>query len=270
MMDLDQLLEELVDLGVSFLLAIGAFALGYVLVRFIIIPILRRFLRGSGVDKVFESFVTSVVYILLTLFVAIIALDILGINTGFLVAVLVGAILAAIAATQGWLQDVAGGLWMLLNNPFKLNDLVEIAGVQGRVQETSILTTTLSTRDNLVVILPNRTVASSIITNFHAQTERRIELAVEISYGDDIRQAIEVLRDVVSSDERVLTEPEPIIAVADLGANGIKLDVRPWVKQEHFSATRYDLREKIKYAFDANDITIPYPQLKLHTDAEAS
>jgi small conductance mechanosensitive channel len=268
-MDVNQLFDQLADFAVNLLLATGAFALGYLLVRYVIVRFLQRFLRKSGVDEVFVSFATSVANILLILIVAIIALDILGVNTGFLLAILVAVLLAVVAAMQGRLQDVAAGLWMFFTNPFKLNDLVKIAGAEGRVQQIDFLTTTLRTRDNLILTLPNRTIVSNIITNFDAETERRIELEVEISYEDDIRQAIDVLRQVVTADERILAEPEPIIAVSDLAANGVKLHVRPWVRQEHFVSTRYALREKIKYAFDANNITIPYPQLTLHTDGRA-
>jgi small conductance mechanosensitive channel len=265
-MDFNQLGDQLTEFATNLLLATGAFALGYVLVRYVIIRFLKGFLRKYGVDEVFVSFATNIANILLILIVAVIALDIVGVNTGFLLAVLVAVLLAVVAAMQGRLQDVAAGLWMFFTNPFKLNDLVKVAGAEGRVQRIDILTTTLRTRDNLILTLPNRTIVSNIITNFHAEAERRIELEVEISYEDDIRQAIDVLRQVVTSDERILAEPEPIIAVADLAANGVKLHVRPWVKQEHFIATRYALREKIKYAFDANNITIPYPQLTLHTN----
>lgn len=240
------------------------------LVRYVVVRFLRRYLLRSDIYRVFVSFVTGIVTVLGTLLVATIALDALGVSTGPLLSVLVGAILAVVAAMQGWLQDVAGGLWMLLNRPFKLDDQVKIAEVEGRVQETGFLTTTLRTGDNLTLILHNRTVASSTITNFHAQPERRINLEVEIGYDDDIRQAVDVIRDVLASDERVLAEPEPVIAVADLGPNGTKLHVRPWTKQEHFSDTRYDLREKMKYAFDANGLTIAYPRLEVRMDGNGS
>ena len=147
---------------------------------------------------------------------------------------------------QGWLQNIAAGLWMFLDYPFKLNDLVEIAGKQGRVEEISLLTTKLRTRDNLEIILPNRTIVGNIITNFHANPERRIELEIYITYEDSIQQAIDVIREVIQAEERILPEPEPVVAVADLNLNGVKLDVRPWVRQTDFTSTRYALRQNIK------------------------
>lgn len=269
-MGVNQLPEQLADFASRSLLAIGAFALGYVLVHYVLTRLVQRLLRQSGVDEVFVRYSTNITSVFLKLFVALLALGVLGVNTGLLMAVLVGAILALIAATQGWLQDGAAGVLMLFTEPFKLNDLVRIAGVEGRVQQIGFLTTTLHTSDNLVLILPNRTVASNVITNLHAQAERRIELEVKISYDDDIREAVDILRDVVTSDGRVLSEPEPVIAVAELGTHSIKLHVRPWVKQEDFSDTRYDLREKIRYALAANNMSIAYPHLKVHADAEGT
>jgi len=215
--------------------------------------------------KFFVNFAQVMVSILLMSLVVIIALDAVGVQTGFLIAILAAILVALLATMQGWLQNVAGGLWMFLNYPFKLDDLVEIAGKRGRVEEISLLTTKLRTRDNLEIILPNRTIVNNIITNFHANPERRIELEISIAYEGEIQQAIDIIREVLNAEERVLPEPEPIVAVADLGANGVKLDVRPWVKKADFTPTRYALRQNIKLALDANQITIPYQQVHLHT-----
>ena len=265
-MTVDMVLDQLADLALSLVLATIVFILGYLLVRIVMMRIVRRLLQRIHVDKAFVNFASIIINILLMALVLIVALDTAGFKTGFLIAALAAVLIALIAGMQGWLQNVAAGLWMLLNDPFKLDDLVEISGKQGRVEEIQLLVTKLRTRDNLLIILPNRMIISNIITNFHAEPQRRIELVVEISRNDDIHTAIQVLKDVVLSDERVLREPEPVIAVADLGPNGTKLDVRPWVKQEDFTATRYALREKIKYALDANKITMPFPQLHIHND----
>ena len=106
---------------------------------------------------------------------------------------------------------------------------------------------------------------TNIITNFDANPVRRIDLNVTIAYEDDLQQAISVIRDLLAEDERVLSEPEAIVAVANLALNGVALDVRPWVKQEDFSTTRYDLRQNIKLALDAYQISMPYQQVQIHT-----
>lgn len=257
----EQLTNFLFDLALVFAITIA----GYLFVRFVILSLVRRIMRRSGVDEVFVNFASVILNILLMSIVVIIALDMVGVKTGFLIAALAAVFIALLAAMQGWLQNVAAGLWMFFDYPFKLNELVEIAGKQGRVEEISLLTTKLRTRDNLEIILPNRTIVNNIITNFHTNPERRIELEIFIAFEDDIDQAINVIHDVLQADERILTEPEPVIAVADLSLQGVKLDVRPWVKQPDFSATRYALRKNIKLALDVQNITLPYQPVQLHS-----
>ena len=256
----EQLTSFLFDLTLVFVITIA----GYLLVRFVILKLVRRIMRRSGVDEVFVNFASAILNILLMSIVVIIALDMIGVKTGFLIAALAAVFIALLAAMQGWLQNVAAGLWMFFDYPFKLNELVEIAGKQGRVEEISLLTTKLRTRDNLEIILPNRTIVNNVITNFHANPERRIELEIYITYEDDIQKAIDVIQEVIQAEENILSEPEPIVAVADLSLNGVKLDVRPWVKQADFTSTRYVLRKKIKEALDMQKIALPYQQIQLH------
>jgi len=262
---MEKLTEQITNFLINFALAGFIILVGYLLVRFVLLRLFRRLIRRYGVDEVFINFAQVMVSILLMSLVVIIALDAVGVQTGFLIAILAAILVALLATMQWWLQNVAAGLWMFLNSPFKLDNLVEIAGKKGRVKDMSMLTTKLVTRDNLEVILPNRTVVNNIITNFHANPERRIELEISIAYEGEIQQAIDIIREVLNTEERVLPEPEPIVAVADFGVNGVKLDVRPWVKKEDFSPTRYALRQNIKLALDANQITIPYQQVHLHT-----
>jgi small conductance mechanosensitive channel len=266
---MEKLTEGMTELLLAFALAASVILVGYLLVRFLLLKLFRRFMRRYGVDEVFVKFASIVLNILLMSLVFIIALEVVGVKTSYLIAALAVVLVALLAAMQGWLQNVAAGLWMFLDYPFKLNDLVEIAGKQGRVEEISLLTTKLRTRDNLEIILPNRTIVGNIITNFHTNPERRIELEIYIAFEEDIQQAIDVIQETIRSEMRILTEPEPIVAVADLGLNGVKLDVRPWVKQEDFTSTRYALRQNIKLALDAHNIALPYQQVQLHTSGKA-
>ena len=265
---MENLAEGITNFLLGLTLAIVVIVIGYLLVRFILLKLFRRLMRRYGVDEVFVKFASIVLNILLMSLVIIIALAVVGIRTGFLIAALAVVLVALLAAMQGWLQNIAAGLWMFLDYPFKLNDLVEIAGKQGRVEEISLLTTKLRTRDNLEIILPNRTIVGNIITNFHANPERRIELEIYITYEDSIQQAIDVIREVIQAEERILPEPEPVVAVADLNLNGVKLDVRPWVRQTDFISTRYALRQNIKLALDDHQIRLPYQQFQVHTSGK--
>ena len=265
---MDKFIDQIANFLVDFAVAGFVIFVGYLLVRFVLRKLFHRLLRRYGVDVVFVRFASMIFNSLCMFLVVIIALAVVGVRAIYLIAALVAVILALLAAMQGWLQNVAAGLWMFLNTPFKLNDQVEIAGKKGRVEQISLLTTSLRTSDNLEIFLPNRLIVSNIITNFEANPERRIQLEINIAYEDDIQQAKDVIREVIRADDRLLTEPEPIIAVADLGLNGVKLHVRPWVKQADFSATRYALRQNIKLALDAHHIHMPYQQVQLHKRSE--
>jgi small conductance mechanosensitive channel len=224
---MNNLPERITHFLTDFALAALIIVLGYLLVRFVLLKLFRRLMRRYGVDEVFVQFASVILNIFFVTLVVIIALDFVGVRTGFLIAGLAAVLIALLAAMHGWLQNVAAGLWMFFNYPFKLNELVEIAGKQGRVEEISLLTTKLRTRDNLEIILPNRTIVNNIITNYHANPERRIELEITIAYDEDLLKALTVIREAIRAEERVLAEPEPIVAVADLSLNGVKLDIRP-------------------------------------------
>jgi small conductance mechanosensitive channel len=264
--NLDNMIEGLISAGLSLLVVSVILFIGYALIRLIINQVVKRLLRRRAVDEVFINFIAIILNLLLMFFVLLIALNAVGINTGFLIASMAAVLIALIAAMQGWLQNVAGGLSMLVNAPFKLNDLVEIGGKKGRVEEITLLSTALRTGDNLEIFLPNKDVVATTITNFDTNKRRRIDLIVGIGYEDDIRKAVGVIQDVMSSEPRVLPDPEPLIAVTELADHSVKLDVRPWVKTQDHGDTRRALLEAIKHAFDANQISMPFHQIRIHSD----
>lgn len=261
----DNLIDGLIQIGLSLLVVSAILLIGYALVRLVVNQLVRRLLRRRAVDEVFINFIALILNLLLMFTVLLIALQAVGINTGFLIAGMAAVLIALVAAMQSWLQNVAGGLSMLVNSPFKLNDLVEIVGKKGRVDAITLLSTTLHTGDNLEVILPNRDVVANTITNFDARRRRRIDLIVGIGYEDDIRKAVGVIQEVMASEPRVLPDPEPLIAVTELADHSVKLDVRPWVQTDDHGDTRRALLEAIKLAFDANQITMPFHQLQVHS-----
>ena len=264
--NLDNMIEGLISAGLSLLVVSVILFIGYVLIRLIINQVVKGLLRRRAVDEVFINFIVIILNLLLMFFVLLIALNAVGINTGFLIASMAAVLIALVAAMQGWLQNVAGGLSMLVNAPFKLNDLVEIGGKRGRVEEITLLSTALRTGDNLEIFLPNKDVVATTITNFDTNKRRRIDLIVGIGYEDDIRKAVGVIQDVMSSEPRVLPDPEPQIAVTELADHSVKLVVRPWVKTRDYLDTRRTLLEAIKHAFDANQISMPFHQIRIHSD----
>ena len=249
--------------GINLVLALAILILGRWLVR-PVVSMITRLLRRSKLDPMLVAFAGSIVHALLLLLVIIAALDRLGVDTTSLVALIGAAGLAVGLALQGSLQNFAAGVMLVVFRPFKVGDFIEAAGVAGTVETIGIFTTTLRTPDNRDIVVPNGQLYSGTITNNSARDTRRIDLVFGIGYGDDLDKARQVLQGIVDADARILKEPAPVIAVAELAASSVDLAVRPWVQASDYGAVRFDLLEGVKRAFDANGISIPYPQTDVH------
>jgi len=153
---------------------------------------------------------------------------------------------------------------LIIFRPFKVGDFIEAAGTSGVVIAVNIFSTLLRTGDNRDIIVPNSQIYSGIIINVTAQDKRRIDMVFGIGYDDDIRTAKRLITEVMQQDARILTEPAPAISVAELADSSVNLNVRPWTKTTDYWAVRSDLLENIKASFDANGISIPYPQRDVH------
>lgn len=260
-------LERIIKTLVDFASVYGLRVIGAILILIVgrlIAGQLRRVIRKLGDarhwDPGLTSFLASLVYFLVMAFVLISMLGSFGVQTASLVAVLGAASFAVGLALQGSLSNFASGVMLLFFRPFKVGDYVDVAGVAGSVKSIAIFTTTLATPDNVRIEVPNSKIYGDIIKNFGGYDTRRIDLTVGISYHDDMARAIEAIRTVVARDSRVLPEPAPMIAVAELGDSSVKLVVRPWVKSADYWAVRFDLIAAIKNALDAAGIEIPFPQ----------
>ena len=262
--DIGSLINDyVVPWGINIFFALAIFIVGRWLVKGVT-KLLKKLLEKSKMDAILINFVTSIISTLLLLFVVIAALDQLGVNTTSLIAVLGAAGLAVGLALQGSLQNFAAGVMLIVFRPFKTGDFVEAGGTMGVIESISIFTTIMRTGDNREVIVPNGAIFNGTITNYSARATRRIDMVFGIGYGDDIKKAKEVMEQVVLADERVLKEPAPLIAVAELGDSSVNFNVRPWVNTGDYWNVRFDLTEKIKLAFDENGISIPFPQMDVH------
>lgn len=239
--------------------ALTIFIVGQIAAK-IISRALEKVLSHTKLDRILIDFLGSVVRALLLVVVLVAALDHLGVNTNSLIAMLGAAGLAIGLALQGSLQNFAAGFMLLIFRPFKAGDFVEAAGASGVIETIGIFSTKLYTGDNKEVIIPNGAIYSSNIINYSSRQTRRIDMIFAVSYGDDIRLAKDIILKVIADEERVLTEPAPEVAVGELAASSVNFVVRPWVKAEDFWAVKFALNEKVKLAFDANNITIPFPQ----------
>ncbi len=216
------------------------------------------------VDPTIVSFVANMTYIALLVFVVLAALGQLGIQTTSFIAIIGAAGLAIGLALQGSLANFAAGFLMIIFRPFKVGDYIEGAGVAGTVEVIQIFTTQLQTPDNKTVIIPNAGLTAGNITNYSAKGTRRVDLVMGIGYGDDIDKARTIMEDILAKDERILKEPAPKIAVVELADSSVNFVVRPWVKLEHYWDVYFDTTENIKKSFDAQGISIPFPQRDVH------
>lgn len=223
-----------------------------------------HFMEKRGLDPLLANFTGSIAHILFVVFVAIASLSQLGIQTTSLIAVLGAAGLAVGLALQGSLSNFASGVIIIALRPFKVGDFVEAGSVSGIVEGIHIFSTAMRTPDNKSVIVPNSSITGNTITNYSARDTRRVDLMFSIAYTDDINTAKQILHRIATEDERVLEEPAPLIAVAELADNSVNLIVRPWVKTEDYWSVYWDMTEKVKLAFDSEGITIPFPQREVH------
>ena len=223
-----------------------------------------RLLKKSRMDDMLISFVASITKTILLLFVAIAALNKLGIDTTSLIALLGAAGLAVGLALQNSLQNFAAGVMLIVFRPFKAGDFVELAGVAGVVENIGIFSTVLRTGDNRELIIPNGAIYGGIITNYSARSTRRVDMVFGVAYDDDLKAAKELLRSIILADDRVLSDPEPVVAVSELADSSVNFIVRPWVKSADYWPVLWDTTEKVKLEFDAQGLSIPYPQMDIH------
>lgn len=258
------MVEWAINLGFAILI----FVLGRLLAR-ILTRVLERLLKRSGTDEMLINFLSAIAYALMLAFVVIAALQRLGVNTTSVIAVLGAAGLAVGLALKDSMQNFAAGVMLIVFRPFKAGDYVEAGGTSGVIERIGIFSTQLRTGDNREVIVPNGHIYSGTITNYSARATRRIDMVFGISYDDDLRKAKQIIKDILGGDERILADPEPLIAVAELADSSVNINVRPWVKSEDYWNVRYDLTEQIKLAFDDNAISIPFPQMDVHLPKSA-
>lgn len=265
--DVAQLAEQYAlpwAINIGFALAI--FIVGRIVVG-IIVKILRKIFNRMGTDPILANFVCSIASALLTLVVVIAALQRLGVDTTSLVALIGAAGLAIGLSLQDSLKNFAAGVMIILFRPFKTGDFVEVSGISGTVEDVSIFSSRLRTGDNRQIIVPNGAIYGDNIINYSAKATRRIDLVFGIGYDDDLLKAKNIIADIMAADERILKDPEAGIAVGELADSSVNINTRPWVKSGDYWAVRADLLEKIKLAFDEQGISIPYPQMDIHTNA---
>jgi small conductance mechanosensitive channel len=257
------LMQFLRDWGPRLLGTFAVLLVGRWLIRFAARG-LGKVLDRQSLGPAANGFLKAILRIVLWVALAITVLGMLGVPTTSFIAVLGAAGLAVGLALQDTLANFAAGILLLVTKPIELGEYVQVAGVEGTVMDLSVMTTTLRTFDGRLVTIPNSQLTTAAITNFTRDGHRRVDLVFGISYDDDLRVAKGILEDLAASDERVLPEPEPSIVVRALGESSVDLAARVWVGVDDFWPLTFDWTERVKLAFDAAGITIPFPQRQVH------
>jgi len=226
--------------------------------------LVRRLLLKSKLDNSLVSFVSQLTYVALMIFVILAALGVAKVPINSFVAMIAAAGLAVGFALGGSLANFASGVLLIIFRPFKVDDFIEGAGIKGTVEVISIFTTQLRTPDNRTVIVPNAKLTGDNIINYSAKGTRRVDLVIGVSYADDLKKVRKVLEGILANDDRVLNDPPPQIAVSELADSSVNFVVRPWVKATDYWDVYFDTTEAAKRRFDAEGISIPFPQHDVH------
>ena len=194
----------------------------------------------------------------------IVALSMLEVNIGPLLAAIGAAGFIMGFALQGTLSNFAAGLMILIYRPYDVGDLVDVGGMLGKVDAMTIVSTTLRKVDNQKVVIPNNMIWGGIITNITGTSKRRVDMVFGIGYGDDIAKAQKILEDILANHEAILKDPEPVVKVHELADSSVNFVVRPWVATDNYWDVYWDITRSVKEQFDAQGVSIPFPQQDVH------
>ncbi len=254
---------KIADYGLQVLGAVAILIIGMWVAKMLKKGI-AKLMERSKVDPTLISFVSSLAHVGLQICVIIAALDTLDVKTTSFIAILGAAGLAVGLALQGSLSNFAAGVLMIIFKPFKVGELIEAGGTLGVVQEIGIFTTVINTLDNRKTIVPNAKLTDDSITNYSANNTRRVDLVAGISYGDDIDKARTAIQAALAEVPGILESPAPDIFVKEMADSSVNFAVRPWCRPADYWAVYFGVTEAIKKRFDAEDITIPFPQRDVH------
>lgn len=262
-MDVGGLKDALVDIGISLIVALLIVIIGFWLAR-VLSRGLERLLKARKTDPGLITFLRSLTAIGIKILVLISAVTQLGVEMTSFVALLGAAGLAIGMAFSGTLSNFAGGVMILFFKPFKVGDYVNLGGEEGVVQEIQIFNTILTTVDNKTIIMPNGPVANGTIINYTKADKRRVDWSFGIAYGDDLKQAKDLLNTFIAEDNRIMKDPESFVGLGELADSSVNITVRAWVKTEDYWPVFFDMNERVYTEFDKVGLNIPFPQLDVN------
>ncbi len=265
--DFDGIVALIISKAPVILAAIAIVVIGFIISNFIGKLVVKG-LRVKGVDASIHSFIRTVVTLILKFVFILSALSTLNIDVNSFITALGAAGITAGIGLQSSISQLASGIQILANHPFKAGDYVDLGSVCGTVQEIKMMYTVLVTIDNKRVIVPNSTITTSNIINYNAENRRRIDLSFAVSYDTDIEKAREAILEVVKSNNLIYTEPAPVVAVKEHGASAIVFACLIWCSTNDYWNIYYYMQEGVKLSFDKHGIEIPFNQLDVHVVKE--
>lgn len=259
--------DKLVDLVMMYapkmLLAIVTLFVGLWIIK-IVLKTISRVMEKKNFDAALKPFFLDMMSIIFKVLLIISVAGMLGIEMTSFIAILGAAGLAVGMALSGTLQNFAGGVIILLFKPFRLGDCIEAQSYTGIVKEIQLFNTILLTFDNKTVIIPNGGLSTNSLVNYSTQQTRRVDMSFGIGYTDDIDQARDILKTLLSNHPKVLKDPAYFIAVSELAESSVNFVVRAWVNSVDYWDVYFFMQEMVKKEFDKNNIGIPFPQRDVH------
>ncbi len=260
---LDKLIEYCSDYGLKIIGAIVIWVIGSWAIKKIK-KLLVKAMDKLEYEEGLEIFITKLIVGVLKVLLIILILGNLGVETTSFAALLAAAGLAVGLALQGSLSNFAGGVLIMIFKPIKLGDYINAQGESGTVKVISIFTTKLNSPDNKEIIIPNGILSNGNITNYSTEKYRRVDLVIGVSYDADIKQTKEILMNVLTSHNKSLKDPEPIVNVRELADSSVNFNVRTWVLNEDYWDVYFAVLESCKIELDKAGIEIPFPQMDIH------
>jgi len=260
----ETIMPLIVEYGLDLIGAILILFVGWIIANWIQKRIRKAGQKSEKLDETLTTIFAKTAKVVVMVVVIIAVLQQFGVQTASLLAVVGAAGLAIGLAWQGTLSDIAAGIMILIMRPFKIGDAVEVAGTSGVVDEIGLVLTKLHTFDNIAMYMPNSDIWGTKILNYAKNDNRRVDMVFGFGYDDDMDKAMQIAREILESDERVLDDPEPQIAVSELGDSSVNIIVRPWTAKENYWNLKFDITKRIKERYDEEGLSIPYPQRDVH------
>lgn len=262
----DTILTWCLNTGIKIIVSLFIFIISFRVINVIAKRLGKRLSNNEKYDKTIVRTLIYIGKIAAKIIVVLCLVGYLGIDTSGLTALVTSLGVCAGLAVNGALSNLAGGVLLIFTRPFKVDDYIEVEGmdISGTVEDIQIVCTKLCTPDNKVIYVPNGTLSNSNIINYSEKDTRRVGFAFTISYDDDFEKAKAIVAAICTSHKLVLSDPAPFIRISEHGPHGIVITARVWVKSDDYWTVNFDILEAVKKSFDENHITIPYDQLDVH------